>query len=888
MAWSDRYSPKEVEQRLYKWWQDHQCFSSSDSSDSAFSIVLPPPNVTGSLHLGHALNHTIQDCLVRWKKMGGFQTVWFPGTDHAGIATQIQVEKQLEREGKNRKQLGREKFLEKVWEWKQKHGFAIIDQMKRLGTACDWSRNLFTLDPSSVRAVQKVFVHFYKKGWIYRGTRLVNWSTGLSSAISDLEVEHREVQSHFYEIKYFLKDSEDFLVISTTRPETMLADQAVAVHPEDERYKKYHGKFLKLPLTNRIIPVITDSYVDPEFGTGALKITPAHDFNDYKIGKTHHLEELNILNQDGTLNEQAGVYKGLKVLSARKKIVSDLKQGGFLKKKYTHSHQVGFCSRSGSVVEPFLSQQWFMKMDHLAQRGLKAVLDEEIQLIPNTWVKTFTHWMTDVDDWCISRQLWWGHQIPAWYCLDCSEVTVHEREVQKCEHCSSSNIQQEEDVLDTWFSSALWPMSVLRWPDQDIRKSCFYPTSVLVTAPDILFFWVARMIMMGLEFQDQAPFKKVYLHGVVRDHQGRKMSKSLGNGEDPIDLIEEYGSDALRLCLLYSHAMGRDVLFSRDTLKICRNFMNKIWNAGRLLDSIVQSSSAVNDLQSIQLSTVDQWILYRLKETELQVNQELNEFRFSSACLRVYHFAWKEFCDWYLEWIKLDIYGEDKNRKQTVYFVLRNIFYHLLRLLHPFIPFITEEMYQKWFVKKQKSIMLEEFPKGSEEIFSQAGVEAKEEIDFIQDVITVIRQIRGENNIKPSVQIPVSIFIPEDQKTPYKNIIEKHREPVLLLSKLETLEIVDCIDKSKLNAVQSLNSQVEIKVILPLEGLVDTASEIQRLEKKILKLNKEKERLIQQLGVKSFLANAPKKIVEEKQSRAHEIDNILKGLQSSLDHLRKK
>ena len=888
MAWLDRYSPKEVEQRLYQWWQDNQCFSSS--SAKAFSIVLPPPNVTGSLHLGHALNHTIQDCLVRWKKMKGFQTVWFPGTDHAGIATQIQVEKQLEQKGQNRKQLGREKFLEKVWEWKHQHGGAIVEQMKRLGDACDWNRHLFTLDPSSVRAVQKAFVHFYKKGWIYRGTRLVNWSTGLSSAISDLEVEHREVQSHFYEIKYFIKDSKDFLIISTTRPETMLADQAVAVHPEDKRYKKYHGKFLKLPLTDREIPVIADSYVDPEFGTGVLKITPAHDFNDYKIGKTHQLKELNILNQEGILNEKAGIYKGLKIKEARKKIVFDLKQGGFLKDKYPHSHQVGFCSRSGSVVEPFLSQQWFMKMNHLAQRGLTAVLDGEIQLIPSTWVKTFEHWMTDTDDWCLSRQLWWGHQIPAWHCLDCSKVTVHEEKVQKCEHCSSSNIQQEEDVLDTWFSSALWPMSVLKWPDQDIRKNCFYPSSVLVTAPDILFFWVARMIMMGLEFQNQVPFKKVYLHGVVRDHQGRKMSKSLGNGEDPIDLIEEYGADALRLCLLYSHAMGRDVLFSRDTLKVCRNFMNKIWNAGRLLDSIMQSFSSVNidDSKSVSLSTVDQWILYRLKETEVQVNQELNEFRFSSACLRVYNFAWMEFCDWYLEWIKPDIYGEDQERKKIVYFVLQNIFYHLLRLLHPFIPFITEELYQKWFVKKQKSIMLDGFPEGSEEIFFQAGVEAKEEIDFIQDMITVIRQIRGENNIKPSVRIPASIFIPERRRTQYKKIIEKHIQSILFLSKLEKLDIVNDIDKNKLNAVMSLNSKAEIKVILPLEGLVDTASERQRLEKKILKLNQERERLIQQLGVESFLANAPKKIVEEKQSRVHEIDNIMKGLQSSLDQLKKK
>jgi len=621
MKMSDRYAPLEVERKLYAKWEKSGYFSDKGKKDSQyFSIALPPPNITGSLHLGHALNHTIQDSLIRWKKMSGYRTVWLPGTDHAGIATQMQVEKELARKNKTRHTLGREKFLEQVWDWKYKYGNQIVHQMKRLGSACDWSRHLFTLDDVSVRAVKKVFVHLYKKGWIYKGARLVNWSPALSSAISDLEVEHKEVSSSLWYIRYWLEDRKNYLLIATTRPETLLADQALAVHPEDERYTKYHGKKVYLPLVHRLIPVITDSYVDKNFGTGVLKITPAHDFNDYEIGRKHGLENFNILDTEGRLNRNAGVYKGLRVLEARKKVVLDLKDQKLLEKIEPYKHQVGFCSRSGSVVEPYLSEQWFMKMDQLAQNGLKKVLEKETKFIPEYWLKTFEHWMNNIQDWCISRQLWWGHRIPCWTCSDCGSTTAHETTAETCDNCSSKNIKQDEDVLDTWFSSALWPMSALGWPDKKI-DSDNYPTSVLVTAPDILFFWVARMIMMSLEFQNKVPFRHVYLHGVVRDVQGRKMSKTLGNGEDPIDLIEEYGADALRLFLLDEHRMGQDVRFSRENLKTCRNFMNKIWNSARFVHQNFKME--LKKPQADELSIMDQWILEKLQKTEKEVDEDL-------------------------------------------------------------------------------------------------------------------------------------------------------------------------------------------------------------------------------------------------------------------------
>ena len=878
MAWSNRYSPKEVEQRLYKKWEKENYFSplagNSKNEKGFFSVILPPPNVTGSLHLGHALNHTIQDCLIRWKKMDGYKAVWLPGTDHAGIATQIQVERTLFKNKQTKEELGRENFLKKVWDWKNKYGNQIIEQMKRLGDACDWSQSLFTLDPSSAAAVKKAFVYLYKKGWIYRGTRLVNWSVGLSSAISDLEVEYRQTQSKLWKIRYPLKGEKKFLVIATTRPETLIADQAVAVHPEDSRYKKYHGGRVILPLIQRELPIITDRYVDPKFGTGVLKITPAHDFNDYKIGKTHNLEEMNILNPDGTMNEKTGSYQGLSVLSARKKIISDLKEKGFLDSEEPYSHQVAFCSRSGSVVEPFLSKQWFMKMKEPAEKGLSAVTNGEVELIPKTWEKTFNLWMNNIEDWCLSRQLWWGHRVPAWWCGQCREVTVCEEDTLKtCGHCGSCDLNQEEDVLDTWFSSALWPMSVLKWPlKENLQDHDFYPSSVLVTAPDILFFWVARMIMMGLEFQGKIPFRQVYLHGVVRDEKGIKMSKSLGNGEDPIDLIEQSGADSLRLSLLSSHARGRDVRFSRKHLEVCRNFLNKIWNAGRFVDQMPSARPK-------NFSAIDEWILNRLKKTERKVNQELKDFRFSSACVHAYNFSWKEFCDWHLEWIKPIIQGDDEDLKQSVYWTAGYVFHRIIKLLHPFIPFITEEIYQRQKTfKSKKSILLDSYPDGTEKFsFSK---KKEQEISFVQELVTAIRRLRGGNNIKPSTKMTAYLFVPSNFEGA-RSFVKEHLPSILFLARLKNLEFGELKQPARFAKADIAEG---VKIYLPLEEGVDRQAQKNKMDKQIIRLEKEKQHIEKQLNLKDFLSKAPKNIVREKQLRKKEIEKHLQNLSRSLQN----
>ena len=882
MTWPDRYLPKEVEQRLYRFWEEQKCFSPKlkTSSKKFFSILLPPPNVTGALHLGHALNHTIQDCMIRWKKMQGFQTAWLPGTDHAGIATQIQVEKQIAKKGQTKESLGRELFLKKVWEWKKKYGSDILNQMKRLGSACDWEQHLFTLDPSSKRAVKKAFVHFYNKGLIYRGPRLVNWSVGLSSAISDLEVEHREVDSHLWKIRYPFIDAESpgkkFLTVATTRPETLLADQALCVHPKDSRWKKYQGKKVLLPLMKRPLPILTDPYVDPEFGTGVLKITPAHDFNDYKIGKKHNLKELNILNKDGKFNSNAGPYEGLSVLEAREKIVQDLKKENLLEEIKPYRHSKAFCSRSGSAVEPFLSDQWFLKMEGLAERGLESALKKEVELIPGSWIKTFSHWMKNLDDWCLSRQLWWGHPIPAAECLSCSEITVSEKEIKKCGHCGSSEIKKEQDVLDTWFSSALWPMSILKWPDQNVKGHSFFPTSVLVTAPDILFFWVARMIMMSLEFQNEVPFKTVYLHGVVRDDKGRKMSKSLGNGEDPIDLIEESGADALRLALLSSHARGKDVRFSRENLRASRNFLNKIWNAGRFIDSMASKQKLK---KPAELNPIDSWVLSELKKTELEVSKHLESFRFASACMSVYHFSWKIFCDWHLEWTKPILKGDSDAQKQSSSYTCVFVFNRLIRLLHPFIPFITEEIAQKSQPQKKQSLLFEDYPEGSSIPEDLTHSKKQKEIPLMMEIISSLRHLRGENNIKPSQKISALVLSQKPEELQKK--AAPHQAALLTLAKLKDLKFQKTLAEAQ--AVMTLPSHPEIKIAIL--DFLDKKSEKERLNKHILKFKKELSHLDNQLKNKNFIERAPSQIVKEKKERKIKIENKIKNLSADLGRL---
>ncbi|MCB0414291.1 MAG: valine--tRNA ligase, partial [Bdellovibrionales bacterium] len=663
---SDRYNPAEVEQKIYSWWEQRNYFGCEDlSTKPPYCVILPPPNVTGALHMGHALDHTIQDVLIRWKRMSGYNTLWLPGTDHAGIATQSVVEKKLAQDGKTRHDLGRDQFVEEVWKWKNEYGGRIVSQMKRMGDSCDWSRQVFTLDEKVSRSVRKVFVELYKKGIIYKGTRLINWSPKLESALSDLEVEHKEVKGHLWYIKYLFEDGSGEVVIATTRPETLLGDAAICVHPEDDRYFDVIGKSVLLPLLGRKIPVIADDYVDQEFGSGALKITPAHDFNDYEIGKRHDLEFINILNKDGTLNENAGPYQGLSVKAARDKIVKDLEQKGLLVKVEDHVHSVGHCERSGCVVEPFLSDQWFVNTSEISIPAKRVVESGTLKFEPESWTKTYLHWMNKIQDWCISRQLWWGHRIPAWYCEDCKHINVAEEAPSSCKECGGHHLFQEEDVLDTWFSSGLWPFSTLGWPDETEALKTFYPTNVLVTGHDIIFFWVARMIMMGLEFMQDVPFRTTYIHGLVRDSQGRKLSKSLNNAIDPVELIEKYGADALRFTLMSQVAMGRDLKFSMQRLEGYRNFMNKIWNATRFALSGIEKIDfkGVDEntiLPKSQLSYADQWIIYKLGHCQQEVHSYLSDYKFAEAAQSIYQFVWGEFCDWYLEFIKPVIYGENE------------------------------------------------------------------------------------------------------------------------------------------------------------------------------------------------------------------------------------
>jgi valyl-tRNA synthetase len=740
----DRYNPSDVETRIYKWWEESGFFKAQDvSTKPPFSIILPPPNVTGQLHMGHALDHTIQDVLIRWKRMSGFNAMWLPGTDHAGIATQTVVERELKKQGVDRRTLGREKFVEKVWEWKNQYGSRIYEQMRRLGDSCDWDRATFTLDENVSKAVRKVFVDLYKKGLIYRGTRLVNWSPLLESAISDLEVEHKETNSMLYYINYpVVGQAGRFLQVATTRPETLLGDTAVAVHPEDERYKDLIGKMVALPLTDRQIPVIADNYVDKEFGSGVVKITPAHDFNDYAMGQRHKLPMINILEKNGTLNEHGGAYKGLKVQEARKRVVEDLRTKELLVKEDKLKNSVGYCSRTGGVAEPFLSDQWFCKMPELSTAAKHVVETGTIRFEPEMYTKTYLHWMNIIEDWCISRQLWWGHRIPAWTCGNCQHITVSETDPSKCEKCGHGEaLSQDEDVLDTWFSSALWPFSTMGWPQDTEALKTFHPTSVLVTGFDIIFFWVARMIIMGLEFTKDVPFRKVYIHGLIRDSEGKKMSKSIGNALDPVEMIDQYGADALRFTLMAQLAAGRDLKFSEQRLEGYRNFMNKIWNATRFslgaLGDFKAPAEGVNAVPDrAALSVADQWIIFETGEVERAVEQALEEDRFSDAANALYHFVWNEVCDWYIEFVKPVVYGEPSAGRSATQLVLAQTLNRVMRLLHPFVPFITEEIYAKLPIKSE-ALIVEAYPtpRRDKEWLSVGSREAAFEMQVVKEVI---------------------------------------------------------------------------------------------------------------------------------------------------------
>lgn len=862
---SDRYNPADVESRTYEWWEKNGYFKAQDQSTKPpFSIILPPPNVTGFLHMGHALDHTIQDMLIRWKRMNGYNTMWLPGTDHAGIATQSVVERELKKENITRHDLGREKFVEKVWDWKHQYGNRIYNQMRRLGDSCDWDRAVFTLDEGVSKAVRKVFVSLHKKGLIYRGQRLVNWSGPLETAISDLEVEHKQVKGSLYHINYPLEDGSGFLTVATTRPETMLGDSALCVHPDDERYKHLIGKNVVIPLINRKIKIIADTYVDQAFGSGVVKITPAHDFNDYKIGKSHNLEFINILTKKAELNENAGAYKGLKVQEARKRILEDLKAQNLLAKEEPHVHSVGHCSRSGAVVEPFLSEQWFVKMEALAVPAKRVVESGTIRFEPESWTKVYLHWLNNIEDWCISRQLWWGHRIPVWYCSDCNHQTVAETDVTACEKCGSTKLHQDEDVLDTWFSSALWPFSTMGWPNETETLKTFYPTSYLVTGHDIIFFWVARMIMMGLEFQRDVPFRTVYIHGLVRDSQGRKMSKSLGNSIDPVEMIEKHGADALRFTFAAHLFSGKDFKFSEQRLEGYRNFMNKIWNAARFaLSNLSDFKAPAEGVKALpnqaHISVFDQWIITKLAEVTKEVEEAMEQERFSDASMALYQFIWNQFCDWYIEFTKPILNGNNAEEKAATQLVIAQVLNRITRLLHPFTPFISEEIYQKLPIKGEACIM-DQYPnvRNDKDFLSLGSAQAALEIDIVKEVITAIRNIRGENRISPAVKLNVRLGVTNDQT---QKILGNNRTALMTMGRLENVEIGPEGNMMKCAVAPVVVKDASVKVIIPLEGLVDFDEEIKRINKSIEKLTRDIGMLTGKLSNEKFVANADEDVI---------------------------
>ena len=874
------YEPHDVEKKWYRTWTDAGYFH-ADPVDGrpAYSIVIPPPNVTGALHMGHALNNTLQDILCRWKRMAGHSVLWMPGTDHAGIATQNVVERQLAAAGQDRHDLGREAFIERVWQWKAESGGQIIGQLKRLGASCDWDRERFTMDAGLSKAVRTVFVRLYEEGLIYRDNRLINWCPRCHTALSDIEVEHEEGKGHLWHLRYpVIGQPGRYLTVATTRPETMLGDTAVAVHPEDERYQDLHGAMVMLPLVDRPIPVIADEYVDREFGTGVVKITPAHDFNDFEVGARHGLEKINVFDPSGIINEAGGRYQGLDRFEARKQIVADLEAAGLLEKIDDHALSIGGCYRCKTIVEPYLSLQWYVNVGPLAKEALAAVKDGRTRILPRQWENTYYDWMENIRDWCISRQIWWGHRIPAWFCDECGELTVAMDDPTACGSCGSSAIHQETDVLDTWFSSALWPFSTMGWPDKTPELERYYPTSCLVTGFDILFFWVARMMMMGLHFMGEVPFKDVYIHALVRDAHGQKMSKSKGNVIDPLTVIDQHGTDAFRFTLAAFAAQGRDIKLSEERIVGYRNFCNKVWNAARFtLMNLEGYQPSADGLSTITMTDADRWILHRLNQTIAETTRSLEEYRFNEAAMTLYQFTWTTLCDWYLELSKGELYSEDPERIATARTVLVTVFETLLRLLHPFMPFITEEVWQALpKVDAPESIMLAAFPT------VQTGWDFPEEaarMEQVMGVISAIRTMRGEMEVPPSRQI-TALLSAESQEG--AAVLEAAREQIQNLARLGELEIGVNIEKPADAAVQPAG---QVQVFLPLKGLVDVAEELKRLTKEIAKLDKEVELFSKKLSNPSFVDRAPADIVEKEKAKLAEVIAKKEILVASFDKI---
>ena len=869
------YDPSIVEDRIYQNWLDKGYFHAEvDKTKKPFTIVIPPPNITGHLHMGHALDNTMQDILIRWKRMQGYNALWVPGTDHAAISTEVKIVNKMREEGLTKEDIGREGFLKRAWAWKEEYGSTILNQLKKLGSSCDWERERFTMDAGLSDAVLTVFCKLYEKGYIYQGEKLINWCPTCQTTISDAEVEHEDKQGGFWHIKYPIKGTDRFLEFATTRPETMLGDTAIAVHPDDERYKDIVGKVCVVPFVNREIPIIADEYVDMEFGTGVVKITPAHDPNDFEVGERHNLLKINILNDDGTINANGGKFEGMDRYDARKQIVEELDEMGLFIRKEEINHAVGVHDRCHTVIEPLIKKQWFVKMEELAKPALDAYYNKDLKFVPDRFGKIYTHWLEDIHDWCISRQLWWGHRIPAYYC-ECGEVIVSKEAPKTCPKCGSTNIKQDEDCLDTWFSSALWPFSTLGWPEQTEELKHFYPTSVLVTGYDIIFFWVVRMVFSAMEQMGEVPFKTVLIHGLVRDEQGRKMSKSLGNGIDPLEVIKDYGADALRLTLITGNAPGNDMRFYYSRMDNSRNFGNKLWNAARFVMMHIGDSEP--KLDKSKLTSADKWILSKVNTLAKEVTDNLDNYELGIAVQKVYDFIWDEYCDWYIEMVKPRLYNEEDETREAALWTLKTVLINALKMLHPFEPFITEEIFTS-IQSEEETIMLSKWPEFTSEFDFEEDEKA---IELMKEAIKNIRNIRAEMNVAPSKKAKVFVV---SENEDVRNIFEHGK--VFFATLAYASEVVVQADKTGIDD-DAVSTVIHNGVIyMPFAELVDIAKEKERLSKEREKLIKEVERVEKKLSNQGFVSKAPEKVIAEEKAKMEKYSTMLKAVEEQIERLK--
>lgn len=872
---SKTYSPTEIEDKWYKIWEEKGYFNAQHNSEKpGYSIAIPPPNVTGILHMGHMLNNAIQDAIIRYKRMSGFETLWIPGMDHAGIATQNKVERMLKEEGTSKEEIGYDEFLRRTWEWKEKHGGLITKQLRKLGVSLDWDRERFTMDEGLSRAVKEVFIKLYNDGLIYRGEYIVNWCPHDKTALADDEVNHIDKKGKIWEIKYRIKDTDDYVIIATTRPETMLGDTGVAVNPNDERYRHLIGKKVILPLMNREIPVVADEYVDMEFGTGVVKMTPSHDPNDFEVAKRTGLEFINIFTEDAHVNSNGGKYEGLERFAARKAILADLEAEGLLVGTKEHNHAVGHCYRCDSIIEPRVSTQWFVKMEPLAKRALEVVKNGQIQITPKRWEKVYYNWLENIRDWTISRQIWWGHRIPAYYAEDGTVFVARNMEEAKAQakekFGKEVSLREETDVLDTWFSSALWPFSTLGWPDKTPDLEKFFPTNALVTGADILFFWVARMVMMSLYINDEIPFSYVYLHGIIRDELGRKMSKSLGNSPDPLDLIAKYGADAIRFSFLYNTSQGQDIHFSEKLLEMGSTFANKVWNASRFVLSNLEDFDANAVIDEKEFKLEDRWILSKLQTASRQINEYMDKYELDSAAKVAYEFFRGNFCDWYVEIAKTRVYGQEGSDKTVAQYVLKTVLDKGLRMLHPFMPFITEEIWQKLGLDEE-TIMLSEFPTENKKYVDLA---AEKEFDYLKEIVNAIRNIRGEANVSPAKKIEVIFKIVNDGE---KEILEHNAKILDKLANVEKYEF-----NTEIPALVGFKLVETTEIYVPLADLIDKEKEIAKLEKDIQKTQKELDRVLGKLSNEKFLSKAPKEVIDKENGIKEELENKIAKFKESI------